>query len=215
MYRILQSWGRSQMSKLKKVRWFLLVFCSALNGVQAIFLFEKSPWIAVFLAFVSYWMLKHAMWLSNQPTIKKGTIMGEKIVAMISEDESLKAICTRINQRKIFADKRMEDFHKQAQEKMEAIQKENEADWELVTTWLREKGRLPDDYNTQTHNVSFNVKDNGIKVGKNGESHLSDLPFPLPPGSKIKQLGTFGMDDLPPELQKQMMEFIKERHKDE
>jgi len=195
-----------------KLLWGLMIIASALNGVQAIFSFEKYPVLAIFMGILSWWMLKQAMGMENIFNSYKGNIMGEKIVAMLSEDDELKAVCSRINQRRQFADKRMEDFQKQMQEKMEALSKENEADWDLVKRWLKNKGRLPADFNDQTHNISFNIKDNGVKVGKN--SDMPDIPG-LPPGMKVRNMGTFTMEDLPPELKKQMDEFIKGKMKDE
>jgi len=190
------------MRKRDRVFWFFLVFVSALNGVQAIFTFDKNPGFAIIMGILSIWMLRQAMNMDNLFSFR-GKVMSDKIVAMLSEDQELEATCKRINQRRQFADKRMEDFQKQMQEKMEALQKENSADWDTLTAWLKNNGRLPEGFNDQTHNISFNLKDNGVRVGKN-----SDRPsFPGP--GKIKNMGAFSMEELPPELKTQMDKFIK------
>ena len=189
-----------------------MICASALNGVQAILIFEKSPGVSVFLGLLSLWMLKQAMVMSNS-YIDRGKDMSEKIVAMLSEDLELEATCKRINQRRQFADKRMEDFQKQMQEKMEALSKENEADWDIVTEWLKNKGRLPADYNKQTHSISFNIKNNGVTVGRISEGP-SNIPG-LPPGAKIKNMGAFSMEDLPPDLRESMQKFIESKMDDD
>lgn len=137
--------------------------------------------------------------------------MGETIVAMLSEDQELEATCKRISQRRKFADKRMEDFQKQMQEKMEALHKENSADWSLVTTWLKNKDRLPASYNDQTHSISFDLKDNGVKVSTiSNDSVIAGLPL----GAEIQNMGAFAMGELPPELKKEIDKFLKGRMDD-
>lgn len=194
------------MDKRDRVLWAILVTASALNGVQALFLFEKSPGMAIVLGILSLWLLKKALLMEKISNSVKGNIMDGKIVAMLSEDLELEATCKRINQRRKFADKRMEDFQKQMQEKMEDLQKENSEDWVTLTAWLKNNGRLPADFNEQTHNISFNLKDNGVKVAKS--SDMPDIPG-LPPGVKIQNMGAFSMDELPPELKKEMDKFLK------
>jgi len=132
-----------------------------------------------------------------------------KIVAMISEDQDLEAICTRINQRKHFADKKIKDFQKQLQQAQEDLQKDNEQDWDILKEWLTSKDRLPSEYNDQTHNIGFNLKNNGIHVNRNDED--VEMPFP----GKIKNMGSFHMGDLPPELKGAMEQFIAKQMAEE
>jgi len=129
-----------------------------------------------------------------------------KIVAMINEDKDLEEICIRINQRKHFSQKKIKDFEKQLQQAQEELQKNNEADWEILKDWLSNKDRLPTDYNDQTHNIGFSLKNNGIHVARNDEEdERGDMPFP----GKIKNMGAFRMEDLPPEVRDAMKQFIE------
>lgn len=125
--------------------------------------------------------------------------MGNKIVAMVSEDNELEAICKRIDQRKQFAEKKVKDLEKQAKDARYALHKDNKADWDILTNWLRNKGRLPADYNEQTHNITFCVKTNGVSVDRLDNDE--DM-------SQIKNMGAFPIDSLPPELRKAMLSFI-------
>lgn len=131
--------------------------------------------------------------------------MGNKIVAMLSEDSELEAICKRIDQRKQFAEKKMRDIEKQAQDAFDALHKDNKDDWSIVTEWLRNKGRLPADYNEQTHNISFNINNNGIAVDR------LDSEVGMP---EIKNIGAFPIDSLPPEIRKAMLSFISKNFTD-
>ncbi len=127
--------------------------------------------------------------------------MGQKIVAMIDEDPDIEALCKRIDERKHFAKKRIQDFEKQLKEVNESLEKANKEDWESLASWLKDKNRLPSDFNKQTHYVSFNLQHNGIAVGRsNGDE------------SNIKNVGSFCMDDLPPDLKKAMIKFLEGLH---
>jgi len=132
-----------------------------------------------------------------------------KIVAMISEDKDLEAICTRINQRKHFAEKKIKDYQKQLEQAQEDLQKDNEQDWEILKEWLTEKDRLPSEYNDQTHNIGFNLKNNGIHVNRNDDD--VEMPFP----GKVKNMGAFRMDEMPPELRDAMQSFITKQMEDD
>jgi len=129
--------------------------------------------------------------------------MGEKTVAMLSEDDGLFDVCSRINQRRKFADKRMLDMQKKLKEEMEKLQKENSDDWSSLTEWLRSKGRLPDDFNDQTHSISFNIKSNSVKIAKQGDEE--DLPN-LPPGIMGKPMS---IDEMPPEMKQSLIKFLE------
>lgn len=132
--------------------------------------------------------------------------MNKKIVALISEDTELEDICKRIDQRKQFAEKKIKDFEKLLKEAHDSLQKDNESDWVILTEWLRGKNRLPSDYNEQTHNISFNLKNNGVAVAR------LDSEIDMP---QIKNMGAFPIDALPPDLQKAMMEIIQNMTKRE
>jgi len=138
--------------------------------------------------------------------------MGQ-IVAMINEDADIAALCGRINQRKQFAEKRIRDFQKQLQEAQKDLSTSNTADWEILTTWLQNKGRLPASYNKQTHNISFNIKNNGIQVDCiNDEPDMSNFPegMQLPEGMKMVMIP---MDELPIAVKASLLSFIESQMK--
>lgn len=124
---------------------------------------------------------------------------------MVSEDTELEAICKRIDQRKQFAEKKVKDLEKQAKDTCDSLQRDNKGDWDSITEWLRNKGRLPADYNEQTHNISFNVRTNGVKIER------LDSDYPGEPGtlpSQFKNMGLLPIDSLPPELRNAMQSFV-------
>ena len=131
-----------------------------------------------------------------------GDNMG-KIVAMISEDVEVKELCDRINHRRLFSDKKMQNYKKQMEDAQKSISAENEADWELLRLWLETKNRLPDSFNKQTHSIGFNIEENGIHISKDEEDYGS-----MPPGISM---GTFSIGDLPPGLKEALTAFIKDR----
>jgi len=134
-----------------------------------------------------------------------------KIVAMVNEDQEVEELCKRIDQRKHFANKKIKDFEKQLHKAQDDLQKDNEGDWELLKVWLENKGRLPSDYNVQTHNIGFSLSNNGVTVGRNDAEDEEGMPFP--PG-RVKNMGAFRLEDLPAGLQDAFKSFIEAKMTD-
>jgi len=127
--------------------------------------------------------------------------MGSKIVALINEEEGVTDVCNRIHQRKTFLNKRLQNLEKQVEEAHKTMHDDNAEDWKTLTDWLKEKERIPKGFNEQTHIISFNVEEGGIKLTKKGHNNS---PFP-----GVKNTGVFQMEELPPELQESMKSFIE------
>ena len=121
---------------------------------------------------------------------------------MINENPEIRELCVRINQRKKFAEKRMADMEKKLQLEMEKLQEENKSDWEILTNWLRENNRLPSDFNDQTHHLSFNLNQNGIRVDRDDSSRIDT-------GLRNVMVGPNNLSEMPPEIRKSLIKFLQ------
>ena len=120
-----------------------------------------------------------------------------KIVAMISEDDSLKELCGRIRQRGQFSEKKRKNLQKQMEAELKSLQEENKADWELLRLWLEKKGRLPKGFNKDLDTIGFNINENGIHISKH-ESDFEHIGSPSMDALKNAFMEFIKMNKLPP-----------------
>ena len=93
--------------------------------------------------------------------------MNVKAVALVKQDKQLEDICMRIQSRTECLKKQVENLR----EKIEALAKDaheqNEPEWQALRDRLNELG-LIDEYDEQTHALSFNMERNVIEMLEKG-----------------------------------------------
>jgi len=94
--------------------------------------------------------------------IEKNTIF--KTVAMPEENDQLMEICSRIEQRSKFLDKKINDIYRHIEELIKQKDLSNSTDWKELEQWLASNNRLPSNYHPATHRISFSIKNNDIRV---------------------------------------------------
>ena len=93
--------------------------------------------------------------------------MSEKALALIGDNPELKIICERIQQRKGFMAKQLENLQNKAEEIQENNIELDKPDWEEVEAIV--KDRLPSNFNEATHYIGFNMETGVVYYEKKGE----------------------------------------------
>jgi len=130
----------------------------------------------------------------------------KKTVALISENQEIGDICARISERNQFFRKKIKDVENQVKKIHEETTKLNDSDWDLLRNWLKDNGRLPEDYADQTYSIGFNLDSNAIHISKNKDEVKSNGGL---------SLGTFNVEDLPPNFRNAFIDFVENHLKPE
>jgi len=110
----------------------------------------------------------------------------DRVVGMISENTELGEICARISQRKVFYNKKVEDYRSLLSDANKQMHVDNNLDIEILVNWLRAEGRLPEDYSKSLYGVNIHTSNNAISIFKKDTPNDSDyFAGPVPEGSQV------------------------------
>ena len=104
-----------------------------------------------------------------------------KILSIIEDDPVMKELCEHIDQRRKTFEETLSFLKKQIKDAHDKSEKDKKPLWDDLTEYLKSKGKLPDDYNDDLYNLSFDLNIGAVKLETKDEASKQGFALPFTP----------------------------------
>ncbi len=102
-----------------------------------------------------------------------------KALLIISENTLIESIAKSIDEKKESLDQTLSFIKKQADSAIRHYYEDIKEDWTILENFLKEKGKLPPDYNDEKFTIRFNSEKDVIELITKEEEEEERIPLPV------------------------------------